>query len=147
PKLTASAAGTDSLQTLRRNSIFLYAAEIVPRLGSLVIVPIWSSRIPPAEYARWVLSLTATEIMLSMSSLGFASYMVKVLYRYHDDRAQEFFALSMHVVMLCTLLLALVVAFVSPFLSRWLVDAKVPPSLFALLGIYLVFAQFNNQAN
>jgi len=145
--MTSSTAPSHSvLKTFKRNSLFLYASEIVPRLGSLFIVPIWTARIEPAEYARWILSLTSTEIIIGVSSLGFVSYMVKVLYRYHDERAYEYFGLAIRIVMLSTIVFALVIAYFSPFLSHHLVNSAVRPDLFLFLAIYLVFAQFNSTA-
>src|ERR1041385_618526 len=144
PKATVSS--TDSLRTLRRNSFFLYTAEIVPRLGALFIVPIWSARIVPAEYARWVLSLTTVEIILGMSDLGLLNFMIKVLFRYHDNRVQKYFGLAAKMVMACTSVVALLMAIFSSPLSHLMVDAHVRPDLFRFLAVYLLFAQFNNHA-
>lgn len=134
------------VRTLKRNSLFLYIAEIIPRLGAMVIVPLWSARISPLEYGKWVLALTGTEIILAVGNLGLISYMIKVLYRYHDDRANAYFGMSLSIIMAMTSGIAATAACFSPWLSRVLVGSSVRPDLFVYLAIFLVGVQLNNMS-
>lgn len=137
---------TDFLTLMKKNTGWLYAGEILPRLAGLFIVPIWSARVAPEEYARWVLVLTTTELLLGFSTLGFATFFTKVLYRYRDRRAQEYFALGALVVLLVTVISAAGMAACSPVLARLLLGAEARSDIFAWLAIYLACAQLTNLA-
>src|SRR5690349_20887109 len=98
------------LKLLGINSFWLYFAEFIPRLGGLLIVPIWSRLIEPAQYAHWVLCLTTVEFFAVISNLGLVSFIVKVLYRYHDERADDYFGMALEIMMVATTLVAVLAA-------------------------------------
>lgn len=134
------------LQVLTTNSAWLYAGELLPRLAGLVLVPIWSARVDPAEYARWVLALTSAELVLELGGLGLASFLVKVWFRYRDERAARYAGMGMRLVLQSTAVLAGLMAAASPWLSVHLIGAGVRGDVFAWLGAYVVLAQLNNLA-
>lgn len=140
------AARSGLFALVARNTAWLYTAEFLPRLAGLLVVPIWSARVAPGEYARWILALTSAELLLETCSLGFANFMNKVLYRYHDARAQEYFGMAAAVVLGTTVLGAVGVAVGSPWLSRVMIGAGARQDLFAWLGLYAIVAQVNNLA-
>src|SRR5436309_974440 len=105
-------------RVLKVNSLWLYTAELIPRLGSLLIVPIWSSLVRPGEYAHWILAATSIELLMATGNMGLVSFMVKVLYRYHDERADRYFSMAFKIVLLATVALAILVSCFSPWLSR-----------------------------
>jgi O-antigen/teichoic acid export membrane protein len=139
-------AFTGVMQLMKRNTAWLYAGEILPRIVSLFIVPIWSSRVVPEEFARWVLALTSTEIFIELGGLGLATFLTKVLYRYHDERAQRYFGMGARVLLITTGLGASIMAVSSPWLSRLIIGSDVRTDLFMYLAIYVVAAQFTNLA-
>ena len=134
------------LQVMMRNTGWLYVAEALPRLSGLLIVPIWSSRVAPEEYARWILAFTSAEVLLGIGDLGFASFLTKVLYRYHDDRAQRYFGMGALVVLAATALGAGAMAVCSPWLSRAVIGGDVRSDLFVFVGLYVILAQCTNMA-
>jgi len=131
---------------MKQNAGWLYAGEALPRLASLFVVPIWSARVAPGEYARWVLTLTAIELILQLSTMGLPTFLTKVLYRYRDRRIQDYFGLGATVIMGMTLLTALLMTLGSPILSRVLVGDHVRRDLFAWLALYVICAQVTNLA-
>lgn len=134
------------LQVMTKNTTWLYAAEALPRLASLFVVPIWSARVAPEEYARWILALTSAELAIDIGGLGFASFLTKVLYRYHDERAQRYFGMGASVVLGATAVMAALVAVCSPWLSQVVIGGRVRHDLFAWLGLYMLLAQVTNLA-
>ncbi len=134
------------LDLLKRNTIWLYTAEILPRIVGLFVVPIWSARVAPEEYARWILALTSTEILLQVGGLGFESFLTKVLYRYHDTRAQRYFGMGGTLTLGFTAVCACGMAAFSPSLSRSIIGNSARTDLFAVLGVYILAAQFTNLA-
>lgn len=135
-----------SLGRLKTNSLWLYATELLPRIGTLFIVPLWSARVQPEEFAHWVLALTGVEISLQVGNMGLSTFLVKVLYRYRDERAQIYFGMGASLIMTATVVLASFFVLGSPWLTRVMVGAAVRPDLFVFLGVYLVLTQFNNLA-
>ncbi len=135
-----------ALGRLKANSLWLYATELLPRIGTLFIVPLWSARVRPEEFAHWVLVLTGVEISLLMGNMGLSTFLVKVLYRYRDERAQKYFGMGVSLIMGATVILAMFFALGSPWLTRLMVGAGVRQDLFVFLGIYVVLTQFNNLA-
>lgn len=134
------------LQVMTKNTTWLYVAEALPRLASLFVVPIWSARVAPEEYARWILALTSAELAIDIGGLGFASFLTKVLYRYHDERAQRYFGMGASVVLGATAVMAALVAVCSPWLSQVVIGGRVRHDLFAWLGLYMLLAQVTNLA-
>lgn len=127
---------------LKTNTAWLYATEFLSRLVGLLVVPIWSSRVAPDEYARWILALTSTEMLLEVGGVGLGSFLTKVLYRYRDDRAERYFGMGAGVMIGATALGALAMAMFSPWLSRTVIGGDARPDLFVFLALYLVLAQF-----
>lgn len=134
------------LQVMMKNTGWLYAAETLPRLTALLIMPIWSARIAPEEYARWILAFTSAELLLGIGSLGLTSFLVKVLYRYHDERAQQYFGMGAMVILIATGLGAAAMAACSPWLSRVVIGGEVRADLFVFVGLYVLLAQVTNLA-
>lgn len=134
------------LQRVKTNAGWLYAAEFLPRVGSLFIVPIWSVRVAPADYARWILTLTAAELLLQLGGLGFGTFLTKVIYRYRDERAERYFGMGAVVMLGATALWGLAIAMSSRWLSPLMVGAGVRADLCVFLGVYLVCAQVTNIA-
>lgn len=128
------------------NAAWLYAAEIMPRLGALLVVPIWTARVAPGEYARWILAVTSVELLLELSGLGLAPFLTKVVYRYRDDRLPKYFGMAATIMLASTAAVAVTMAAASPWLSPLIIGPGVRPDLFALLAIYVLCAQFNNLA-
>ncbi len=135
------------LGVFRTNTGWLYATEFLSRLVGLLVVPIWSSRVAPGEYARWVLALTTTEMLLEVGGIGLATFLTKVLYRYRDDRAERYFGMGAGVMIGATVPGAVVMALVSPWLSRTVIGGDVRADLFVFLAFYLVLAQFTRLTN
>lgn len=134
------------LNRLRSNAGWFYAAEAFPRLVAILIIPIWSARVAPEEYARWVLALTTAEILRELSGLGLSEYLTKVVYRYHDERVREYFGMGAGVMLGSTLVTAISLAAASPWLSRLLIGADAPAGLFAWLALYIVVTQVTSLA-
>lgn len=137
----------DWLGRLRSNAAWLYGAEALPRLVALVVVPIWSARVPPAEYARWVLALTTVEILRELAGLGLADYLTKVAYRYYDDeRLKEYFGLGAAAMLASTAAVSGALALASPWLSGVLLGPGAPAGIFAWLALYVLFSQVTSLA-
>lgn len=134
------------VQLMKQNTGWLYLGEILPRLASLVVVPIWSARVAPDEYARWVLALTSAELLLSIGGVGFADFLMKVLYRFHDDRAERYFGMGVRVVLGATAVVTAGMASGSPWLTRVILGPQVRSDLFAWLAGYVLLAQLTNLA-
>jgi O-antigen/teichoic acid export membrane protein len=120
-------------------------AEMLPRLGTLFIVPIWSSRIVPAEYGKWIVIATTLEVLLGIGSFGISEFHTKVLFRYHDNRADKYFGLGGMVVMANTAILAILWVIASHWL-RSITGWNLSSRLFSCLAAYLLLAQFNAMA-
>lgn len=136
-------------QLLRRfgvNAAWLYGAETLPRFVSLLVVAVWSKRVAPESYGIWLIAQASMELVLQASQLGFGVYLTKVLYRYHDQRAEEYFGFGGMTVMKTTVVAVAAMAAASHVLTRYLLGAEVRPDLFAWLAVYGVCAQFNNLA-
>lgn len=143
--LTAGrAASSRLLGDAARNTAWLYAAEALPRVGALVIVPIWSARVRPEEYANWVLALTSVELLLEFGGLGLGSYLTKVLYRYRDRRGEEYYVLGFALAIAATVVVATLAGAFSSWLAPVLIGGEVRNDLFVWLGLYLVLAQWTN---
>ena len=131
---------------IRTNTAWMYISEIVPRLGGLVVVPLWSARVNPREYGQWVLLASGMEILIQITSLGMVYFLSKVLTRYHDKRSDTYFGMGGASVIALSSFSALIMVLSSSWLSRHFVGPEARSDLFVFLGLYLILSQINSLA-
>jgi len=135
-----------SLRRFGTNTAWLYGAETVPRFVSLFIIAVWSRRVTPESYGVWLIAQSTVELVLQTAQLGFASYLMKVLYRFRDRRANQYFGFGATTVMTVTTVTLAAVAAASGVLTRAVLGPNVRSDIFVWLAVYGLCAQFNNLA-
>jgi O-antigen/teichoic acid export membrane protein len=130
-------------QLFRKNAFWSYLGEIIPRIGGLVVVPIWSSRIQPAEFAKWILALGGVEMLLTLTGQVFGTFFMKTLYRFHDEKGEKYFGMGAMATMISTAFIAVIVFFSAEKLSDIWIGEPGYGVLLKIMAGYLIFSQFS----
>ena len=126
-----------------KNSAWAYAADWAGAAIGLLVIPIWSRRVGPDEYARWLLVASAIEIIGVTGMLGLATFGTKILYRYDDPTAPRHFGVIVATVTAMTAALAGGLVLLAPMLATQLMMPAI--ALYAA-GAIVLCKQVNDLA-
>jgi O-antigen/teichoic acid export membrane protein len=126
-----------------KDSLWAYAADGAGAAIGLFVIPIWSRRVGPDEYARWLLVASAIEIIGFTGLLGLATFGTKVLYRYDDPAAPRHFGIIVATVTATTAALVGGLALLAPMLAAQL---TIPALALYAAGAIVLCKQVNDLA-
>ncbi len=126
-----------------RDSAWAYAADWAGAAIGLIVIPIWSRRVGPDDYARWLLVASAIEIIGFTGLLGLATFGMKVLYRYDDPAAPRHFGMIVATVIATTAVLVTGLTLLAPALAMPL---GLPTGALYAAGAIVLCKQVNDLA-